>query len=72
MTVIEQKTLEAVQSAARKYASSQVDWEQRRYEIAKEIYIRRLVNKDIEHDMEESAIRYADSLIAKLQERYGR
>ena len=38
MTIIEQRTMDAVQSMNRKMKDqNQVDWEQRRYEIAKEI-----------------------------------
>lgn len=39
MTVIEQDTMHAIQSACRKYAKEkkEIDWEQRRYEIAKDV-----------------------------------
>ena len=39
MNVIEQQTLEAVRSAARKYTAEQINWEQRCYEVAKDIYV---------------------------------
>lgn len=37
MTNIELQTLNAVKAAAREYISREIDWEQRRYEIAKEM-----------------------------------
>lgn len=47
MTVIEQKTMEAVISLNRKTKDSNaIDWEQRRYEIAKEIFVRCLSSED--------------------------
>lgn len=38
LTVIEQRTLELIQSACKKFISSEINWEQRRYEVAKELY----------------------------------
>lgn len=35
MTQIELETMTAIKNAARKYTSHEIDWEQRRYEIAK-------------------------------------
>ena len=37
MTNIELQTMNAVKDAAREYISREIDWEQRRYEIAKEM-----------------------------------
>lgn len=37
MTQLEKETMEATKRAARKYVYNEVDWEQRRYEIARDI-----------------------------------
>lgn len=73
MTVIEQRTMEAVQSACRKYANSPIDWEQRRYEIAKDMMVAfrctdpRYVSWDDEEQLAKIGISYADALIKQLQ-----
>ena len=44
-------------------------WEQRRYELAKDIFLRRIVNyrlSTIDEDLKQS-VEWADSLIAELQ-----
>ena len=47
MTVIEKQTMDAVISLNRKTKdANQIDWEQRRYEIAKEIFSRCLSSED--------------------------
>ncbi len=38
MTVIEKQYMETVIRMGRRLQSGEIDWEQRRYEIAKEIY----------------------------------
>lgn len=37
MTQLEKETMEITKRAARKYIYNEVDWEQRRYEIAKDV-----------------------------------
>lgn len=47
MTQIEQQTMNAIQSINRKTKdANQIDWEQRRYEIAKDIFARCLSSED--------------------------
>jgi len=47
MTVIEKQTMDAVISLNRKTKdANQIDWEQRRYEVAKEIFARCLSNEN--------------------------
>lgn len=47
MTVIEQRAMDAIQSINRKTKdANQIDWEQRRYEIAKDIFTRCLSHED--------------------------
>lgn len=47
MTVIEKQMIDAVKSINRKTKdANQIDWEQRRYEIAKDIFTRCLSHED--------------------------
>ena len=79
MTVIEQQMMDAVISINRKTKdANQIDWEQRRYEIAKDIYTRCLSHEDgdvrafcnRELDMTASdCVREADALIKALQKK---
>ena len=41
MTVIEQRTMEALLKAANKYTNPSIDWEQRRFQLARDIFIAR-------------------------------
>lgn len=71
MTNIELQTLSAVKNAAIKYASQKdgIDWEQRRYEIAKDVLAGRLSFSpptDIDRFVEYCVI-YADKLIECLR-----
>lgn len=77
MTVIEQRTMDAIQSINRKMRDQhEPDWEQRRYEIAKEIFARCLSHEDgdvrafcaRELDMTAAdCVREADALIKALK-----
>ena len=84
MTRIEQMTMDAIQSMNRKMKDQHdIDWEQRRYEIAKEVLTycaKRLVDalnsgckkdewvgKTIAQIASESAVGYADALIERLK-----
>ena len=79
MTVIEQQMMDAVISLNRKTKdANHIDWEQRRYEIAKDIYTRCLSHEDgdvrafcnRELDMTASdCMREADALIKALQKK---
>lgn len=77
MTQIEQQTMNAIQSINRKMKDATIiDWEQRRYEIAKEIFTRCLSSSDGEmrafsaNHLEmhaEDCVREADALIDVLK-----
>lgn len=79
MTVIEQQMMDAVISLNRKTKdANHIDWEQRRYEITKDIYTRCLSHEDgdvrafcnRELDMTASdCVREADALIKALQKK---
>ncbi len=77
MTQIEMQTMNAIQSINRKTKdANQIDWEQRRYEIAKDIFTRCLSHEDgdvrafcaRELDMTaEDCVREANALIKALK-----
>lgn len=75
LTNIEVQTLEAVKRAALTYTHQQeedrkgIDWEQRRYEIAKEVLPQCMSVTRINNPQRiaESAVVYADALIEKLK-----
>ena len=84
MTNIELKTMEAVQALNRKAkGQTKIDWEQRRYEIAKEmmpyclkdfieilhkgVVSEKWNGKDLCQIVAENAVLYADELIAELK-----
>lgn len=77
MTQIEMQTMNAIQSINRKMKdSTTIDWEQRRYEIAKEIFTRCLSSSDGDmrgfcaNNLEmhaEDCVREADALIDVLK-----
>ena len=79
MTIEEQATHRAIQSINKKIKDQHnIDWEQRRYEIAKEIFTRCLSSSDGEMrafcashlDMHASdCVREADALIEELKKR---
>lgn len=70
ITKIEQQAMEAVIGIHREMKKmNEPDWEQRRYELAKEIFLRRIVSYSlttIDNDIEKS-VEWADRLIAELQ-----
>lgn len=84
MTRIEQMTMEAIRSMNRKMKDQhEIDWEQRRYEIAKEMMpwcLKSIIDalnsgcrdeewagKTIAQIASESAVGYADALIERLR-----
>lgn len=73
MTVIEQRAYDAVIRLNEKIRDShKVDWEQRRYEIAKDIFVQRLMLPQerlalTEQADAETAVEMADALIEALQ-----
>ena len=74
MTVIEQDTMHAIQSACRKYTNSkkEIDWEQRRYEIAKDMFVRMSITDYGYHYSATSvkdAVDMADALIEELKKK---
>lgn len=78
MTVIEKQTMDAIIAINRKTKdATQIDWEQRRYEIAKDIFVRCLSSEDgdmrafcaRELDMTANdCVREANALIKALKE----
>ena len=78
MTQLEKETMELAKRAARKYLYNEVDWEQRRYEIAKEVSvgilqaywtdenseIQKFVDDEFEND--NSLSRGPDNIIAEV------
>ena len=71
MTQIELETMSAVKNAAWKYAQEGIDWEQRRYEIAKDVLPSLMqVGFDVGYPLPQRvnlAIAYADELIKQLK-----
>ena len=78
MTGIELESLTLAKAAAKKYLNDKIDWEQRRYEIAKELMPHFLSlwlpDKDgkweVRHNKEMAAkesVSYADALIEELR-----
>ena len=75
MTGIELESLTLAKAAAKKYLNDKIDWEQRRYEIAKDILPMIMWIEDI-HDnfmngklseIAEEAVRFSDALIEELR-----
>lgn len=67
LTNLEVETLNAVKAAARKLASQDIDWEQRRYELVKAVLpsIKRLTAEEMVKD----AIEIADEAIKALRQK---
>lgn len=77
LTNIEMETLTVIKAAARKFVSQDIDWEQRRYELAKD-FMAHLMPKAIDRgnphgltgdEMADTAVLYADKLIEKLRKK---
>lgn len=68
MAKIEMQAMDAVIGIHREMKKmNEPDWEQRRYELAKEIFLHRIVSySTIDNDIEKS-VEWADRLIAELQ-----
>ena len=75
MTNLEQPFLESATKYFSEAQSKEIDWEQRRYEIAKDILTAWCSNPDrgtglgILKNDSEAAVRYADALIKALKEK---
>lgn len=69
ITRIEQEAMNAICSLNRKTKdATKIDWEQRRYEIAKEILCGAYVVDQAPEKAANDAVAYADALIAALKE----
>jgi len=71
MTNIELQTMSAVKEAARAFVNNEIDWEQRRYEIAKAAMQGMLANNALSktfYELAVNSIRCADVLIEQLKE----
>ena len=75
MTNLEQTFLESATRYFREAQSKEIDWEQRKYEIAKDILTAWCSNPDrgtglgIPKNDSAAAVRYADALIKALKEK---
>ncbi len=78
MTVIEKQYMDAVIAINRRMRDSEIDWEQRRYEIAKEMMpvayqeSRNILLRGVDvdkKDIAQAAVEFADMLIAELQKK---
>ena len=68
MTIEERDTARAIQSIARSLRKPKdIDWEQRRYEIAKEVICGAYVVDQLPEKAANDAVEYADALIAILR-----
>lgn len=76
MTVIEKQYMDAVIAMNRRMQKNEIDWEQRRYEIAKEMMpVAYQESRNIllrggtvdNNDIAQAAVEFADMLIAELQ-----
>lgn len=66
MTRIEIETMELIKAACREYINNQregIDWEARRYEIARDLYAN---NRDASA---ENCVKWADELIKELKKK---
>lgn len=69
MTVIEMETLSAIKNACHEYTKSKkIDWEKRRYEIAKDV-LTSVMNDDTMNYIEKISlsVKMADMLISELK-----
>lgn len=68
MTVIEKQYMDAVIAMNRRMQKNEIDWEQRRYEIAKEIFFHKMKTSlnNIKDDAV-NAVELADLLISELK-----
>lgn len=73
MTNLEQTFLESATRCFREFQSKEIDWEQRRYEISKDILTAWCSNPDrgtglgMPKNDSAAAVRYADALIEELK-----
>lgn len=69
MTVIEKQYMDAVIAINRRMRDNEIDWEQRRYEIAKEVFLNRKDSLSTYEEDAKTAVRCADLLITELQKK---
>lgn len=73
MTIIEQDTMHSIQGACRQIMSSgKIDWEQRRYEIAKDIFVGMIHGEfgySFSTEYAKDAVKYANALIEELKKK---
>lgn len=68
MTVIEIETMHAIKAAARAIANKEINWEQRRYEIVKDMVCATLASGMAPSEIDlDKAIHNADYIIAELK-----
>lgn len=69
LTQLEVETLTAVRRAANVLANKDIDWEERRYELVKQLLP--TVHRNTPEEMVNSAITLADIAIEKLRKKVG-
>ena len=74
MTKIEMQVMEAIVGIHREIKKmNEPDWEQRRYEIAKEVFSKSWADSILtDEDIAEKAVAAADALVAELKKRQGK
>lgn len=70
MTNIELQTMEAVKRAAYAFTNKEIDWEQRRYELAKSAISGVAASDYSEELVAKFAVRYADAVIRELKSQH--
>ena len=67
LTNLEVETLTAVKAAARKLAREEIDWEERRYELVKQLLP--AIHRDTVEEMVNTAVEIADAAITTLRKK---
>lgn len=71
MTNIELETLTMAKAAFRKYVAEEINWEQRRYEIAKDVFCHHMLDSQVPttESKVQIAVELADRLIEELKKK---
>ena len=71
ITNIEMETLTMAKAAFKKYIAEEINWEQRRYEIAKDAFCNHMLDSQVPTAEEKArlAVRMADKLIEELKKK---
>jgi hypothetical protein len=71
MTNIELETLTMAKAAFKKYIAEEINWEQRRYEIAKDVFCHHMLDSQVPttESKVQIAVELADKLIEELKKK---